>query len=390
MASDTTPDYERLATAVVDADAAAFVHVGDRRDPAFSYCAGGARPERRSAFALTDDETVLCVPEPFAPSAERSFPGDAVRSFDPDRRHPGLVAADALADRGVEGTVLTPPAIGHDAALYVERAGYELASTDAVTKARERKTDAERSRIERAQTIAGTGLDRARAVLGASTVDGDRLARDGETLTAERLGREVDAAMARAGGDPARNTQVGVDGPPVDPAVGGGAGGEAADAVPLRPAATITVSVAPREPGGYHGRLARTLVVDGDGGWERRANVALRNAREAALAELSGGAGATPASVRGEIVAELGAYGFDAGLESDIVVDELGGGVGLERREAPRLTSGGELRAGTALALRPGLSDPERGHVELADVAVVREDGVDLLGDHSTSMAVKK
>jgi len=383
MAADPTPDYERLVSAVDDADAAAFVHVGDRRDPDFSYCAGGARPERRSAFVLTADETVLCVPESIAPSAEQTFPGDAVRAFDPERRHPGLVAADALSDRGVEGTVLTPPAIGHDAALYVERAGHELSSTDAVARARERKTDAELSRIKRAQAIATVGLDRARAALGAASADGDRLVRDGETLTAERLGREVDAAMAGAGGDPARNTRVGVDGPPVDPAVSD-------REIQLRPAATITVAVAPREPGGYHGRLARTLVVDGDGGWERRANVAVRNAREAALAELSEGAGAAPASVRGEIVAELGAYGFDAGPESELVVDDFGGGVGLERHEAPRLSAGGELRAGTVLAIRPGLSDPERGHVELADVAVVREDGVELLGDHSTSMSVEQ
>lgn len=386
MAADPTPDYGRLVSAVDDADAAAFVHVGDRRDPDFSYCAGGARPERRSAFVQTTEETVLCVPEALAPSAERAFSGDAVRAFDPERRHPGLAAADALAELGVEGTVLTPPAIGHDAALYVERAGYELSSTDAVARARERKTGAELARVERAQAIAATGIDRARAVLGAASVDGDRLVRDGEELTAERLRREVDAAMAAAGGDPARTTRIGVDGPPVDPAVGGAD----ADAIPLRPAATITVAVAPREPGGYHGRLARTLVVDGDGGWERRANVAVRNAREAALAELSEGAGAAPASVRGEIVAELGAYGFDAGPESEIVVDDLGGGVGLERREAPQLSAGGELGAGTALAIRPGLSDPERGHVELADVAVVREDGVELLGDCSTSMSVEQ
>ncbi|MFC6729518.1 aminopeptidase P family protein, partial [Natronoarchaeum mannanilyticum] len=109
MAADTTPDYERLASSVTDADAAAFVHVGDRCDPDFSYCAGPVRPERRSAFVLTADETALCVPESIVESAERAFPGDAVRQFDPDRRHPGLVAGDALAERGVEGTVLTPP-----------------------------------------------------------------------------------------------------------------------------------------------------------------------------------------------------------------------------------------------------------------------------------------
>lgn len=383
MAAAPSPDYDRLTSSVAETDAAAFVHVDDRRDPDFSYCAGAARPERRSAFVLTADETVLCVPEAIAPSAERRFPGDAVRAFDPDRRHPGLAAAEALADCGIEGTVLTPPAIGHDAALYVERAGYELASTDAVTKAREQKTDTELERIERAQEIAGEGLGRARSVLGEATVDGERLVRAGETLTTQRLRREVDAAMAELGGDPARNTKVGVGGPPVDPEAGD-------EDIRLRPAATIIVSVAPRETAGYHGRLARTLVVDGDGGWERRANVAVRNAREAALAELADGSGAAPASVRGEIVAELGAYGFDDGPESEIVVDELGGGVGLERREAPRLSSSGELRAGTALAIRPGLSDPERGHVELADVAVVREDGVDLLGDRSTSMAVEK
>ncbi|SNZ06610.1 Xaa-Pro aminopeptidase [Natronoarchaeum philippinense] len=385
MAADTTPspDYERLAAELAERDAAALVVVGDRHDADLAYCAGGAQPARQSAVVLTPAETLLYVPDPVAGRASETFPGDAVRTFDAERRHPAQVAADALDD-AAEGEVLTPATIGHDAALYLERAGYDVASTDAVAQARERKSDAELARIELAQQIAAAGIDRARTVLAEATVDGEQLLWDDEVLTTERLRREVDAAMAGAGGDPARNTRVGVDGPPVDPALDG------AGATPLRPAATITVSVAPREPAGYHGRLSRTLVVDGEGGWERRANVATENARAAALAELSDGAGAAPASVRGEIVAELGAYGFDATPESGVVVAELGGGVGLERREAPRLTDGGEISAGTALAIRPGLSAPEQGHVELTDIAVVHEDGVELLGDYSTSMAVQQ
>jgi Xaa-Pro aminopeptidase len=318
---------------------------------------------------------VLCVPE----SVAADFSGDAVREFDPERRHPGQVAASVLTDDGVEGTVLAPPAIPHDAALFLEAAGYELASTDAVASARERKTQSELDRIERAQEIAAGGMDWAREILADAEPSDGELSWDGEALTADRLRREVDAAIAAAGGDPARNTRIGVGGPPVAPAVG--------EAVRLRPAATLTVAVAPREPGGYHGRLARTVVVDGNGGWERRAHVSVTSARRAALATLSDGAGTNAAAVREELGAELGAYGFDPTPGSGDVLAELGGGVGLERRELPQLPADRELPAGTALAIRPGLSDPERGHVETVDVLIVTDDGVRPLADHSLSLA---
>jgi Xaa-Pro aminopeptidase len=369
------PAEARLASELARRDGDAFVHVGDRCDAAFAYCTDGAAVDRPAAFVLTSNRSVLCVPESLA----ADFSGDAVREFDPERRHPGQVAASVLTDDGVEGTVLAPPAIPHDAALFLEAAGYELASTDAVASARERKTQSELDRIERAQEIAAGGMDWAREILADAEPSDGELSWDGEALTADRLRREVDAAIAAAGGDPARNTRIGVGGPPVAPAVG--------EAVRLRPAATLTVAVAPREPGGYHGRLARTVVVDGNGGWERRAHVSVTSARRAALATLSDGAGTNAAAVREELGAELGAYGFDPTPGSGDVLAELGGGVGLERRELPQLPADRELPAGTALAIRPGLSDPERGHVETVDVLIVTDDGVRPLADHSLSLA---
>lgn len=374
-----TPGREHLATALDRRNAAAFVHVGDRYDATLAYCARLAGVHGVSGFVYTPDRTVLCTSTPIDERTARSFPGDEIRRFDPHERHVGQSVAAVLDEFGAGETVLSPPSVPHDAALYVERAGYDLASTDAVATARERKSESERERIELVQDAAARGLDRAREVLTTATRADERLVRDGEALTAERLRREIDAALCAEGVAPARNTRVAPGSPPLDSAV--------ADDAPMTPATPITISLAPQGPHGYHGCIARTYVVDGDGGWERRAHVAATNARQAALTTLSEGDDVTAATLREEIVAELGAYGFDPTPGTGDVVSPLGHGVGLDARERPALSSDRSLEPGAVLAIRSGLSDPERGHVELADLVAVTDDGYRMLSEYPLTMA---
>jgi len=128
-----TADFDWLAAELDERDATGFVHVG--HDSSIRYCTGydGTSPV---AFVSTPTAAVLCLPATAEDVPE--FSG-TVRRFDARRRHPGQAAASVLDERSGEttGTVLVPPPIPHDAALYLEEAGYELASTDVVERARQ-------------------------------------------------------------------------------------------------------------------------------------------------------------------------------------------------------------------------------------------------------------
>ncbi|WP_050033534.1 M24 family metallopeptidase [Halorubrum halophilum] len=426
-------DLAPIAEAVAAADADAFVAVGDRFDDGLRYLTRFAGPDRTYALVVVPGDAdaagraVLCAPSLFRAQAEREFvsgardrddgdsdgaDGDGDREFhdgvarevrteragDHAGERAAAVVRDVLGSEGGDGsegddrTLLVPPSIPHDAAVYLERAGNALASTDAVATARARKTDAEIDRLRRVQRAAVAGMARAEAVLAASEVGGaetageaapegdsepDRrsaLRWEGAPLTTERLRRAVNATLAAHGVRDAGDTAV-------------GAGPSAADLHylgddPIRPGETVLIDVSPRGPDGYRGDLARTFVLDGDGGWERRASLAVESAREVALGEIE--PGATAASVHGEAAAELGAYGFDpnAGEGETGFTHGTGHGVGVSLHESPSLSSGTELRPGHVVAVEPGVYDPDVGGVRLEDIVVVTDEGYEVLAEY--------
>jgi len=149
-----------------------------------------------------------------------------------------------------------------------------------------------------------------------------------------------------------------------------GAGPSAADLHyvgddPIRPGETVLIDISPRGPDGYRGDLTRTFVVDGDGGWERRAYLAVESAREAALAEIE--PGVPTKTVHGEAAAELAAYGFDPerGEGEAGFTHGAGHGVGVSLHESPSLSGAGELRPGHVVTVEPGVYDPDVGGVRL-------------------------
>jgi Xaa-Pro aminopeptidase len=370
-------DLGFLDDALSAADARAFVHVGDRSDDDLRYLTRFSGPDRDYAFVYAPDRGVLCAPSLFAEQARREFNGEVRTENAGDPA--GVRAVAVLDDLTADGRVLVPRSIPHDAAVYLERGGYDLASTDAVADARAVKTDAEVDALRRVQRAAARGMRRAEAVLAAATVTSDGLLWEGAPLSTERLRREVNAELAARGVSDAGNTVVGAGPSCADLHYRGTAG--------IRPGETVLVDVSPRGPHGYYGDLSRTFVVDSDGGWERRAYVAVESALDVALSTAEPGVPAR--TVHAEAAAELAAYGFDPDAAEGEAgfTHGTGHGVGLSLHEDPSLRSGAELRPGHAFTIEPGVYDPERGGVRLEELVVVTESGVEVLCEYPRSFA---
>ncbi|AGB37869.1 M24 family metallopeptidase [Natronococcus occultus] len=334
-----SPLEPAIADVLAREDATAFVAVGSARQPTLRYC----RPE------LDDGRHAV------------AFDGREwrVRSATDPGAAPASELADVLATDGLSGTVLTPARIPHDAALYLEDAGFSLSSTDVVARGRATKTDAERARIEDAQAAAGAGLRRGAAALATAEVVDGRLGLEDEALTAERLRIAIDEAIVAAGGFPDGNTTVSTPGDG-----------------PVRPGEPVVLEAAPREPSGYHGVLARTFVRDGEGGSERRAHVGITRSFRSAAAMLTADAQSVTA-VEADLEAEVRAFGFEDGIHTRVA------GVGLEPVERPRHGSATvESDAVARLDVGVDLAD---GRIRLTELVAVGDD-VDRLGSIPRSL----
>ncbi|MCU4926421.1 peptidase M24 [Halobacteria archaeon AArc-dxtr1] len=349
---------DALAAELADRDADAVVHVGRRWEPTIQHC-----------LALVGAESTVDPDDPLA--STRDTPHIHAVAFDGDRwyhrvnrptdaAHPAEALADELVAAGREELVLVPAAVPHDAALYLEAAGIEVASTDAFAEARRVKSAPERERIERAQNAAGAGLEAVATLLtqvesagdhDASLEAGDVLSDQDGPVTADRLRIAANRAIVAADAEPAGNTRI------VGPKNG-----------PIRAADPVVVSLAPREPGGYHGGLVRTLVPVSDGGGERRAHVALTRAFRSAQVLLTAEP-ATVAAVEADLEAEIRAFGF---ADDDEIRTRVRG-VGREPEERP-LAPGAEIGSETVVRVAASVT-VDGTPVQLADALVPGAEG---------------
>jgi Xaa-Pro aminopeptidase len=213
--------------------------------------------------------------------------------------------------------------------------------------------------VERALEPADAGIVAAAAPVATATAVEGRLRVDGDPLTAARLEAVADDGVRRAGGDPSGATTV-------EPS------GE------LRAGRPILVAVEPRVDG-VAGPLSRTFVVDGRGGWERRAAVAVGMAHDAVRRVVEPGLSAR--RVVDEAVAELGAYG----LAADGPVARSVGGRDVE------FSTDDHLATGDVFVLDPVATDPDpeadRGRVRIGTCYAVTESGPRPLGSTPTSLS---
>lgn len=342
--SERAPLAARIASALSKRDAVAFVHTGSARDPAVRYCLQSINSSESAPTTDAFDTTHAIA---FDSSRWHHVSQHGVPNDWP--QHPADELATRLADGAGSGTVLTPASIPHDGALFLEQAGFSLASSDVLTRSRRSKTDDERARIERTQQAGGAGVKRAAAMLAeAATGDDGMLVLNGENLTSERIRIATDKAVTAAGSLPGGHTRVTAT--------------TSDDA--LQAGEPIVVAVSPRGLEGYHGGLVRTFVVDGDGGDSRRANVALTQAFRSVQSMLTDATHSVTA-VEADLGAEIRAYGFGDGDDIKTRVT----GVGLESREAPSATDA-DVGPETVVRIGAAVQIGDERSIRLADLLV--------------------
>jgi len=210
-------------------------------------------------------------------------------------------------------------------------------------------TDA-RGAVAAALSTAETGLAAVATRLDDATLAGDAA---GDPLTPSRLERVASEAV-----EGAATTTV-----------------ETRDGA-CRPDDPVVVAVEPR---GVGVPLSRTFVVDGTGGWTRRAAVAVEMAHDAVSRVAEPGVPAR--RIVDEAVAELGAYGLAAG-EGPVAT-----GIGT----VIDFSSDAPLERGTRFALDPAARDPDpeadRGRVRIGGWYAITDDGCRTLDELSASLS---
>jgi Xaa-Pro aminopeptidase len=170
----------------------------------------------------------------------------------------------------------------------------------------------------------------------------------------------------------------GVDQPSFDPIIATGANGSRPHAVPgdaIVGEDTLVVVDFGARVDGYCSDCTRTLATGKNLPRElRRAYDVCLEAELAACAQIRAGMTGNDADATARRII------VDAGL-GDAFGHGLGHGVGLDVHEAPRLAQESEsvLEPGNVVTIEPGIYLPGVGGVRIEDLAVVRDDGLELL-----------
>lgn len=134
---------------------------------------------------------------------------------------------------------------------------------------------------------------------------------------------------------------------------------------------------------GYNSDLTRTVFVNSVDAEFKNIYTTVREAQERALSVIRPGisAGSCDGTAR-RIIKDAG-YGGAFG-------HSLGHGVGLEVHELPALKSGGtvKLKKNMVITVEPGIYLPEKGGVRIEDMALVTDNGVEILTGSSKELFI--
>jgi Xaa-Pro aminopeptidase len=291
------------------------------------------------------------------------------------------LASRAAAAIGVSEAIVDPemPVIIAD---RLRADGIELTPDPKAFEARRRvKSGAELAGVRRAQRAAEAGMAAAAELLRRAEPDGDRLALDGEPLTAEAIRAAIRDACA-AHGAPA---------PPTIMVTSGWDGfGHDAGSGPRPANLPITVDLWPQdEQSGCWADMTRTFVVGEIPDWVRELEPLVREGFEAARDAVRPGiSGRELHGLVCDIFEAAGHRTQRTGPDPDDPNSGwqfgLGHGVGLEVHEAPALGRLGRdpLVAGDVVAIEPGIYRSGLGEVRFEDLLLVTDDGSETLTEY--------
>lgn len=241
---------------------------------------------------------------------------------------------------------------------------------------RRRKSATEIAGLRRAQRACEAALDVARQMLRSATVNGT-LVLDGEPLTSERIKAEVERVFGEHGAY--ADEFIVSHGPQT--AIGHESGHGA-----ILPGEPISFDLFPRDRAtGVYTDMTRTYVVGDVPDELREYHRLCKEALERVVAAAKPGVnGRALFQITCDLFAEHG-YPTQLTKQPGEVLDSgffhsLGHGVGLEVHERPWLGRvGDDLVPGDVIALEPGLYRAGFGGVRLEDIAIVTDDGIEVV-----------
>jgi Xaa-Pro aminopeptidase len=240
--------------------------------------------------------------------------------------------------------------------------------------------------IRAAQRGTEAAMARVVEVLGASTPKGDGLVFGGEELTAERVRAEVIATL-RAHGCEGE--------PPITSPGPQGAFVHELGTGPVRPGESLIVDIFPvHAESRFCADMTRTFCFGEAPELLRHMHSTVREAVKRSTEAIRTGVNGRDVWEAACDAIEAGGYRTERSVGVGESLDEdffhgLGHGVGLEVHEAPNMgLSGDDLIAGDVVTIEPGVYRKGFGGVRLEDLAVVRDDGAEVLTDFPYDMEI--
>lgn len=294
------------------------------------------------------------------------------------------VLAEFLGDHGVE-SVTVPARFPLSTADGLRDLGIDVTaeSNSIITKLRATKTDEEIEQIRTAQRANEAAMARAETLIRESAIDSGVLVHDGESLTSERVRREIEMELLR--NDHALDETIVACGADAADPHDRGSG-------PLEANESIVIDIFPRgKDSKYFADMTRTFVKGTPSKQIQEWYELTLDAQQAAFDAIEPG-------VTGEEVHNAVCDVYEDAGEPTLRSDEhaetgfihsTGHGIGLDVHEQPRVAPNGEeLEPGHVITVEPGLYDPAIGGVRIEDFGVVTEDGFENLVDYPKQLVV--
>jgi Xaa-Pro aminopeptidase len=235
------------------------------------------------------------------------------------------------------------------------------------------KSPAEVDQIRRACAVISEAFWRVRLLLAEAEVVDGFLHYDGKILTSEWMRSEI-AGVCFSGGAVAKETIVGCGERAASPHNRGSGA--------LRANEFIVVDIFPRLlESGYYGDMTRTFLRGMPSKEQVKMYDAVRKVQTRAIGEIRAGKNGREIHENNvKMFADMGYLSTD----STGFFHGTGHGVGLDLHESPSIgTRDYTLQTGEIVTVEPGLYYPKMGGVRIEDVAVVRENGAELLSNFS-------